>query len=166
MVNSRNGLVGMLRNLVGLRESKFVDTLSLKPEVDLFDLKYWQNMRTRVPPETLKKGKCNRWSLHAGILIDQDYRGNGFEIKVSEDASIVRDSGFSFHVWLENNQKGKRFIADGAAGYLSPEFPKGFYGFAEEAPENLRAMYENPSKNPDLALGITLKRVFGYAIDV
>lgn len=138
----------------------------VKPEINLFDAEYWLGIRKRVPSYNLKKNRCIPYSLCAAVLIDDDTPSNNFEMKLSEDTGVLKDTGFLIHMWLESFQKEKRFVVDGHAGFLDFSYPDGFYGFIENAPEKLRKIYDATSKTSPLYSAFTLQRVCdGYPIN-
>ncbi len=102
------------------------------------DSNYWILLRksTRVNGK-IGKGQCCDWCEDA--LQKKDV-AQGFTHQVAELGEIQIDqyaTSVLEHHWLE--QDG--FIADGTAGQYDLEYPEGYYGLLDKAPDRLKEVY-------------------------
>jgi len=108
----------------------------------LFSRDYWFSLRTntRVNGQTGRL-RCPWWCED---VLQNEEVSQVFVRKTADLGDIQIDqyatSRLSHH-WLEAEHNGERFIADGTAGQFDPQYPDGFYGTFEQAPDSLKQIY-------------------------
>jgi len=105
--------------------------------------RFWLNLRNQLGFNgKLGRGYCSLWCdwtldflpPNLGFRKETAYRG---------ECEGLRQTRAGFHSWLQKVQNERRFIADGTAGqFIDDErYQNGFYGWIEEAPEELIEIY-------------------------
>lgn len=108
-------------------------------ERDILNQNYWLELRTHTRVNgQVGNLKCMDWCE------DVLKKAPGFKLVSVEVGDIQIDqyaTSILSHHWLEINQDGHTFIADGTAGQFDSKFPDGYYGDLENAPETLKLIY-------------------------
>ena len=86
-------------------------------------------------------GKCDTW---VDLVNQERDRKEPFPFRkaITADLAPEKRVGFQWHVWLEAEMpNGGRYIADGTAGQIDPNYPQGYYGTFEEASDPLKEIF-------------------------
>lgn len=82
--------------------------------------------------------QCEGWCKD---VLENENVANEFTPATAELGEIQIDqyaTSILTHNWLE---RGDGFITDGTAGQFDPEYPEGYYGYPNNAPDKLKAIY-------------------------
>lgn len=108
---------------------------------------YWLGLIERSPEveSAIKIKHCYDWIRAAEEIINKDGLAGIFNVGYKQDFGkddfLKQNFGIWQHVWLQTLTTKGRYIADGTACQLDSNYPAGFYGFIDEAPERLRSVY-------------------------
>ena len=105
---------------------------------------FWVDLRRAIfQDEGIGFFLCAKWNIQAIIKLEEIGVGKNFIEKAVQSRNLFVSESYSLnsHRWLETENDGERFIADGTAGQIDPNYPLGFYGFISKASESLRRIY-------------------------
>ncbi|MDD5193989.1 MAG: hypothetical protein PHF67_05425 [Candidatus Nanoarchaeia archaeon] len=105
---------------------------------------FWIQLRKRTRVNgTTGRGFCDFWCDDALQLLPLELRYL-FEKRTvfNFDSELLLNHKLFYHQWIETpNGTSARFIADGTAGQIFPEYFEGYYGFYDQSPPELRKFY-------------------------
>jgi hypothetical protein len=104
----------------------------------------WKEIRQNTRVNGIGRLQCEWWCEDA-----QNYLP-GYTLKVVKVGTIQIDqyaTSILRHFFLQKKEGGKIMIADGTAGQFDSNYPEGYYGPVEEAPDSLKTIYLKPRIN-------------------
>tara|TARA_Y100000310_G_scaffold341089_1_gene439080 strand:+ start:19429 stop:19776 length:348 start_codon:yes stop_codon:yes gene_type:complete len=108
-----------------------------------FAQEFWIYLRNKtVLKDTIGHCLCWVWCNDSlDLLVEEGI--NEFRKKIASGGNVLREKGLNLHWWLEADTNKGRYVADGTAGQINPDYPLGFYGSLKEAPTDLAEVYSN-----------------------
>ena len=104
---------------------------------------YWLELRKETSFRYRQgQGFCDTWCEETIRLLPEEL---GFEKQtaVQGECEGLKNSRANHHTWLQKPENGKVFIADGTPRQFvdDDKYNRGFYGWLEEAPDELIDIY-------------------------
>ncbi len=147
----------MLERLKGylIRQDKRPTPTDLLTNIDvrlLLSQDYWLEQPKKHPAvaEALQaSGRCDLWAEEAGKALEADGYKGVFLKKWKGDMGVKKWLWDTHYVWQHQYielhcEEGRRYIADGTAGQFfdsGSDYHNGYFGFVDEAPPVLQAIY-------------------------
>ena len=113
-------------------------------DAQIFSQEFWYSLRSRTSVRGIGSNQCYDWCYETIDLLLKDDRKGQFVMKDSlRSFEFARKGLWWCHGWIETETLKGRFIADGTAGQIDKKYADGFYGLLDQAPPELRAVYDN-----------------------
>src|SRR3989344_6486874 len=106
----------------------------------IFDEAFWRDLRSRTSVRGVGHNQC----YESIDLLLKDGENERFIIKDAlRSFEYARKGLWWCHGWIETTTSQGKFVADGTAGQIDRNYVNGFYGLLDQAPPELRAVYDN-----------------------
>ena len=111
--------------------------------VDIFNDKYWHDLRSRTSVRGVGHNQCYEWCYGTLDLLLKENGIVRFEMKDAlRDIEFARKGLWWLPGWIETETPQGIFVADGTAGQIDKTYVDGFYGLLYQAPHELKKLYE------------------------